>query len=95
MCVDCVRFGRGIYRCEACLHRRAPWLPRVLVVIHAFNVLVYATGLPILALRPYGKPVTVSPQPAKVSVFTMHVYWRYPHCRCSTEAGSSGCCLLP
>jgi len=102
VCVACVRFGRGIYRCEACLHRRPPWLPRLLVAIHAFNALVYATGLPILALRSYGepraRPVTVTDfpgPPAKISVLTMQVYWPRPYCRCPAEGPRFGCCVLP
>ncbi|MBL8715485.1 MAG: hypothetical protein JNL79_05785 [Myxococcales bacterium] len=102
VCVECVRLGRAIYRCEACLHRRPPWLPRLLVAIHAFNALVYATGLPILALRSYGepvaRPVTASDfpgPPAKISVMTMRVVWPRPYCPCSTNAGIARrrCCI--
>ena len=103
MCVDCVRLGKGIYRRELCLHRRPPWLPRLLFAIHVFDALVYGIGLPILALRPYGEPIAIAPRmPAKMSVLPVQVAWPRPFCPCSNclTAGTAEqrCCrkgMLP
>jgi len=88
VCVDCVRLGKGIYRCGACVHRRPRWLPRLLVAIHVFDALVYGIGLPVLALRPYGEPrLVATTEPPRLSVLPLQVV--LPHARgpCSTDAG--------